>query len=174
MRQRSSQSIELNYPKIILSLVIVFLIAIMGYSMYLYSNIRSNEDQGFDQSIQRVSEEIDANQIEQVTRFHGNIYYHVIHHKDDQQVTYYFVDQTDKTRPILSYATGTLHPLDTIIKSFKSDRPDHEITSVNVGMREKTPIVEIISMTSTNAIRYDYYNLSDRTYESGLTLNNVN
>ncbi|GEM04289.1 hypothetical protein HMI01_12770 [Halolactibacillus miurensis] len=174
MRQQSSQFIELNYFKIVVSILLLIGLFSVGYSIHLYGVIRDHEDQGFEQSIARVKEAYDPSTIEEVTRYHGEVFYHVIHTRDEESVTYYFVNQTDETAAITTYTVASNDPLQPMIATFKSERPTNKVIRVNVGLRQQVPIVEIVSTTTSGTVRYDYYRLTDGTYESGLTLNNVN
>lgn len=174
MKQQSSQFIELNYLKIIVGILLLIALVGAGYSVHLYGVIREAEDGGFESSIARVREAYDVGEITDVTRFHGDVFYHVIHTRDEESVTYYYVDQSDESARITVYTAQSSEPLQPILATFLSDRPNNDINRVNVGLRQQVPIVEIISTTTTEAVRYDYYRLTDGTYESGLTLNNVN
>jgi uncharacterized protein YpmB len=174
MKQQSSQFIELNYPKIIVGILLLFGLIGVGYSVHLYGVIREAKDEGFQSSIARVKEAYDPGEIDEVTRFHGDIFYHVVHTSDEESVTYYFVDQSDELADIIVYTAESSDPLQPIIATFLSERPNNDISRVNVGLRQRVPIVEIISTTISGAVRYDYYKLTDGTYESGLTLNNLN
>ncbi|MGM0522773.1 MAG: hypothetical protein ACQER2_01795 [Bacillota bacterium] len=174
MKQQSSQFIELNYLKIIISSLLLIGLVVVGYSIHLYGEIRDFEDEGFEASIARVKEAYAPSDINDVTRFHGEAFYHVIHTSDEERVTYYFVNQTDDAADITVYTAESSDPLQSILSTFESERPNNELSRVNVGLRQQLPIVEIISTTTSGAVRYDYYRLTDGTYESGLTLNNVN
>ncbi|GEM01426.1 Uncharacterized protein YpmB [Halolactibacillus halophilus] len=174
MKQQSSQFIELNYPKIIVGILLLIGIVGAGYSVHLYSVIREAEDDDFDSSIARVKAAYDIGEIDEVTRFHGDVFYHVIHTSDEDSVTYYYVDQSDQSADITVYTAQSSDPIQPILATFLSERPNNDISRVNVGLRQQVPIVEIISTTTTESVRYDYYRLTDGTYESGITLNNVN
>ncbi len=171
MKQQSSQFIELNYLKIVVSILLLIGLVGVGYSVHLYGVIRDFEGKGFESSIARVKEAYDLSDIDDVTRYHGEAFYHVIHTRDG---TYYFVNQTDATADITVYTAESSDPLQPILATFESERPNNALSRVNVGLRQQVPIVEIISTTTSGAFRYDYYRLTDGTYESGLTLNNVN
>lgn len=172
MKQRSSQSIELNLVKIVGLCLVVMVLFFLSYSTYLYSVVRDNRDIGINDTRSRLSETITEADIEAITRFHGDSYYHVVYTKQQEDAVYYFVDQIDEEAPVISHRIERAQPVEQIVSSFKSSRENVSIRHVNVGLRGSTPIVEIISKDTRGALRYDYYNLADGTYESGLTLKN--
>ena len=169
MRRQSSQSIELNWLKLALVGLVVVLIGVLIYVTTLYQTIQHDKRDAFDVTRSRVEALDEAYQIQAINRYHGETYLHVVEASREETAVVLFVDPSDEDAAIRVEKRDEWVAVSEIVTLFKETYREQLIRHVNIGLRHNTPLLEIVSHDKNQRFRYDYYRLSDGTYDSGIS-----
>ncbi|MCZ0701883.1 uncharacterized protein YpmB [Natronobacillus azotifigens] len=170
MKQRSLLSIVPNWLKIGLVVGFLLLIGFLGYGINLYQTIQANKTEDFDQTRRRVIAETELVEIDDISRYHGNAFYHVVTgttSEDEQVLAYVLVDNDEEE--ILIYHLSELTSKETVTHTWQEEMDVKELLSKQYGIRGTTPLLEFIYIDANNRLSYDYYRLDDGSYDSGIS-----
>ncbi|SEN44001.1 Uncharacterized protein YpmB [Amphibacillus marinus] len=170
MRQRSSQFIELSWTKAIAVSVGILLLALVFFIISLYRSIDANRTGAFSDSRQRVEEELAIHSIEHISRYHGTEYFHVIDATTaaDEAIVI-FVNQDDSEQDLIVFDKQDLVTEDQIMATWRNETAYQQLYRSQKGLRNQTPLLEIVYLDDNGRLSYDYYRLSDGDYDSGIT-----
>lgn len=170
MRRQSSQYIELSWVKITLTLLLLCILALIGFSIYLYSSIESNRTRDFKFTEARLEEQLSLDQIITLSRYHGTIYYHVAVVKTtEQEQLIVFINQDDPEADLVVFDQEELVTEDEIMTLWRTQTSYQELYHTQYGLRNQTPLLEIVYLDQDKRLSYDYYRLDDGSFDSGIS-----
>lgn len=169
MRRQSSQSIELNWFKLAFAFFAVLFIGMMIYFTTLYQTIQHNKVDTFEATRARVEAMDEDYTIQSIDRYHGEKYLHVVEARSEQSDLVLFVDPNDQEAAIRVEKREEWVAVSDVVDLFNQTYADQTIRHINIGLRNNTPLLEIISSDRNQRFRYDYYQLDDGTYDSGIS-----
>lgn len=173
MKTHPVQSIKLNRLKIFIGLLTALVIALIGYSVYLYQFINETKTDNYLVTEARVTEELTLNSIDNISRYHGTIPYHVVEAiRNDQEELLIFVDQSDESAALIVYSKSDLVTDETILSDWKAETTYQEIYQTQYGLRNEIPLLEIVYLDHSDRLSYDYYRLDNGAYDSGISFAN--
>lgn len=173
MKTNPVQSIKLNRLKIFIGFITAVLIAVIGYSVYLYQYINETKTENYLVTEARVTEELSLNSINNISRYHGTIPYHVVEAiTNDQEELLIFVDQSDESAPLIVHSKSDLITDEAILSDWKAETTYREIYQTQYGLRNEIPLLEIVYLDQSERLSYDYYRLDNGTYDGGISFAN--
>lgn len=173
MRINPSQSVSLNRVKISLTLIILIIISLVIYSVYLYINISNGKKADFTKTEERVNQELELSTIDQISRYHGTNYFHVVEGQmKDRTDVVIFVNQTDQDADLIVFSKDDLVSEDQIIEKWTQQTSYQEIYQIQYGIRNEIPLMEIVYLDQSKRLSYDYYRLDNGEYDSGISFAN--
>lgn len=173
MRTNWSQSIITNRIKIILSLLALIIISCIVFSIYLYQSISTGKTADFTVTEQRVNEELDLSTIDQISRYHGTTYFHVVEGQTiDQEEVTVFVNQSDQEADLIVFSKDEWVTEDQIIASWEAQTSYQKRYQTQYGIRNGIPLMEIVYLDQSGRLSYDYYRLDNGEYDSGISFAN--
>lgn len=173
MKTHSVKSIKLNRLKIFIGLITALVLALLGYSVYLYRYIDENKTENYLVTEARVTEELTLKSIDNISRYHGTIPYHVVEAiTNDQEALLIFVDQSDESAPLIVYSKSDLITDEAILSDWKAETTYREIYQTQYGLRNEIPLLEIIYLDHSERLSYDYYRLDNGVFDSGISFAN--
>lgn len=153
--------------------MITIVIALIGYSVYLYQYINETKTVNYHVTEVRVIEELSLDSIDNISRYHGTIPYHVVEAKtNDQEELLIFVDQSDESASLIVYSKSDLITDEAILADWKADTTYQEIYQTQYGLRNEIPLLEIVYLDHSDRLSYDYYRLDNGSYDSGISFAN--
>lgn len=173
MKKDTSQSITLSRFKILLIFITLVLIAILGYSIFLYQTVLDDKTNEFELTENRVNHELELSTIDEITRYHGTNYFHVVEGmtNENEQVVIY-VNQTDQEADPIVFLKNDWVEETEIINQWEDETPYQDIHQIQYGIRNETPLLEFVYLDQSGRLSYDYYRLDNGEYDSGISFAN--
>lgn len=153
--------------------MITIVIAVIGYSIYFYQYINETKTDNFLVTEARVLEELTLDSIDNISRYHGTIPYHVVEAKtNDQEELLIFVDQSDESAALIVYSKSSLFTDEAILAEWRAATTYQEIYQTQYGLRNDIPLLEIVYVDQSDRLSYDYYRLDNGEYDNGISFAN--
>ncbi|MBM7569856.1 DUF5590 domain-containing protein [Aquibacillus albus] len=150
---------------LVAGLVFIFIV-ILGYSLYLFNAIQDRKEDGFDQSKQLVLKETTITNIQDITRYHGDIFYHVVTGKTndgDDAIAYVPVGQEDS---IKFYLANDYIGKDAILETWETRCTSCHFIGINLAIDQNQPLWEIKYIDEQDRYVFEYFSLeSGESYE---------
>ncbi|CQR46665.1 hypothetical protein BN1058_00937 [Paraliobacillus sp. PM-2] len=173
MRQRSLQFTVPNWVKWFLVILFLFLFSLIVYGSNVYQLIQENKIEGFTESEERVLTETDMITVDEISRFHGRQYYHVITGKNEEgEQLLAYVNQSNSDKAISVFSLKRLVNKERIEESWQTACESCQLLQMNYGIRDNVPLLELSYFDNKDRLSYRYYRLDNGEYESGVTLSN--
>lgn len=171
MRQQSLRSTVPNWLKIFVGIIIGVFIVFLSYSIYLYQNNQADKFAGYEETEFRIANETKITEIDAITRYHGDEFYHVIEGRtsNGDEVLAYVLIEDDAEQDIQVYYLKDLISSDQIMSEWRSHTDVRKLMTVQYGYRGSTPLLEFIYIDENDRLSYDYYRLDDGTFYSGIS-----
>ncbi|MDL4840833.1 cell wall elongation regulator TseB-like domain-containing protein [Aquibacillus rhizosphaerae] len=142
--------------------IVVFLIIFFGiisYSVYVYSSVQENKTDGFEQSKVIAKEETELVSVDDVTRYHGDIYYHVVFgetESGESAVAYVPVENEDES--IQFFLTSEfVYSREDVLNEWRSECSSCELYGVNLGIHNNLPVWETKYINGEDRFVFKYY-----------------
>ena len=166
MKQQSLQFTVPNWVKWVIVGIILLMLSAIGYSIYIYQTVERNRSESFTTSEQRILNDTEITDINTITRFHGEAYYHVINGEtvDGEQLLAY-VNKSDEEE-IQTFKIDELMTLETLEKQWLKTCQSCELLYSQYGIRGNIPLLEVTYIDEENRLSYTYFRLKDGTLDS--------
>ncbi|MFB1049339.1 DUF5590 domain-containing protein [Paraliobacillus sp. JSM ZJ581] len=173
MKRQSLLSIVPSWFKWALAIVFVCLVAVVVYAANVYQDIQGNKREGFVKSEERVLSETKIVEVDKVSRFHGQKYYHVVsgRTKTDEQMLAY-VHQSNAEKKIVSFSLKDFVDKEQIESKWQSECGNCRLLQSNYGIRDNIPLLELSYFDHDDRLSYRYYRLDNGEFESGVSFSN--
>ncbi|WP_440895708.1 cell wall elongation regulator TseB-like domain-containing protein [Amphibacillus sp. Q70] len=149
------------------------IISFIAYSIYLYQNISNGKVTDFTGTEQRVNQELELSTIDQISRYHGTDYFHVVEGQTtDQEDVMIFVNQSDQEADLIVFSKGEWVTEAQIIDNWEEQTSYQKKYQTQYGIRNGTPLMEIVYLDQNGRLSYDYYRLDNGEYDSGISFAN--
>lgn len=153
--------------------MITIVVAFIGVTVYFYQYINETKTDNFLVTEARVREELTLDSIDNISRFHGTIPYHVVDAKtNDQEELLIFVDQSDDSASLIVYSKSSLFSDEAILAEWRATISYREIYRTQYGLRNDIPLLEIVYVDQSDRLSYDYYRLDNGEYDNGISFAN--
>lgn len=138
--------------------------------MNVYQDVQDSKKEGFTESRERVLRETDIETIDHVTRYHGQMYYHVVSGTtDSNEQMLAYVNQSKPEQEVLTFLTSELVQKSKIENQWKSECGNCQLLQSNYGIRSNVPLVELSYFDTSDRLTYRYYRLDNGELESGVS-----
>ncbi|SDL67517.1 DUF5590 domain-containing protein [Sediminibacillus halophilus] len=158
-------SLPFTVPSWVKWAVVIFIlvfIGALGYSIYLYNSIQQDKEAGFQTSADRAVAETALEKAENVSRYHGNILYHVVTGTtDDGSEAIAYVPAEQKDGKIVIFRTEDLVSEQSILQSWNNDCSNCELLETNLAIENDQPLLELKYIDDRDRYVLHYYSLTD-------------
>ncbi|SDB91088.1 Uncharacterized protein YpmB [Pelagirhabdus alkalitolerans] len=168
-RNRQAQSFELNRWKIVVLIMVMLFLMVLTYLVYVYYSFEQSAQQGFDETIERIQTNDASFEVDSITRFHGDHHYHVVQGEREGEDLIIFVNQSDDETEPVEFNQEDLEDEEQLLSDWESTNTYQDIHQTNIGIRQNTPLFEIIYRDQQGRLSYDYYRLDTGEYDSGIS-----
>lgn len=170
MRTDTVQSIKANWIKISFVFVGLIIISLTAYSIHLYQLIDQSETVDYEVTENRVNQELALSSIEEISRYHGTTYFHVVEAlSTEEKELIIFVNQADQSEELIIFTKEELVSDTEIVDKWKEETEYEKIHQIQYGIRNEIPLIEIIYIDQNQRLSYDYYRLDNGEYDSGIS-----
>ncbi|QDP40432.1 cell wall elongation regulator TseB-like domain-containing protein [Radiobacillus deserti] len=140
--------------------IILFLFLIMlGFGISIYNHTMDNKRDGFEQSSEIAMEQTALVSVDQVERYHGEEYYHVVTGTtEDGEKGFAFVPQGDQQKPVRLILEKNIMNENEMKNQWKKSCSSCSFISMNLGINGDTYLWEIKYIDEQDRYVFDYYN----------------
>lgn len=143
---------------------IVFFFSTLAYGSHLYKEIEESKEEGFETSKELVLDKTEMKKIDNITRYHGKSYYHVIigtTKVGESAIAYVPINKEDES--IAFFLTEEILSEEEALGIWKSNCQACSLTETNMAIEDGHPLLEIIYISNNDRLVYCYISLEDGT-----------
>ncbi|MCT2537355.1 DUF5590 domain-containing protein [Aquibacillus koreensis] len=163
MKKQSLRYTVPNWLKLSILVICIIFIAVISYSIYLYSTVQENKKDGFSASIQLAQSETEIKNIKEVTRFHGDIFYHVVTGESgDGEPAVAFVpveENVDEQSDVLFFLLNDTITRDQVMSEWRQSCVSCELHGINLGLYSDEPVWEVKYINKADRYVFQYFPL---------------
>ncbi|WP_112181159.1 MULTISPECIES: DUF5590 domain-containing protein [Paraliobacillus] len=171
------QSLLFTVPNWLSWILVGFILLIIGifvYSVILYQTVEANKTSDFSTSEERVLEETAIIEIDDISRYHGEIYYNVVEGQTETGDSILaFVEVSNQEVEIKTFELSNFLDKNTLLSQWQNScSTSCELLQSQYGIRGDTPLLELSYFDAEDRLSYAYYRLDDGSYDSGVSFSN--
>ena len=151
-----------------MSIVIGLLfIILLTYGVFLYQSIVENKQAGFSESEQLALQETDISSVDEISRYHGEIFYHVINGKTNNgDSAIAFVPVTDREEyPIVSFLSHDYLSKEDILTIWEDKCNSCQLKGISMAIdttiNENLPLWEIKYINNNGRFVFEYFSMDN-------------
>ncbi|SES80065.1 Uncharacterized protein YpmB [Oceanobacillus limi] len=158
--------------------VIIIIISAVIFSVFVYQGTLKNKTEGYDETEKRVLEDTDMVEIHDVTRFHGEEYFHVVTGvtKDKEELLIFVPVLEDAQRNEEEYVIldkNEVMDKSKVKSELEQTCPDCKLINISPGIINNNPLWELTYMDHSNRYVIDYVSIYDGSQYERLRLREI-
>ncbi|MDC3413022.1 DUF5590 domain-containing protein [Terrihalobacillus insolitus] len=155
-----------SWLKWIIVCMLVVLVLIFSYGVFLYNSIQEDKTKGFTQSKQTALSETALTKVNDIQRFHGDGFYHVVSGstKDNKEAIAFV--PVDDEKDISFFLTEQFVTEDEITTKWRKTCSDCQLVKTIPGINKGIPLWEFTYIDNDNRYVFAYFYMeTGKSYE---------
>jgi uncharacterized protein YpmB len=145
---------------------IILLLLVIGYGIYLYNDVLQSKTEGFVESKQKALSETALSEIDDVSRYQGELFYHVVRGTMKNHESAIAFIPVNKEEPIQFFITNDLLKKEDIMNQWRTSCSKCKWIDTAIAIHNEKPLWEITYIDSSNRYVLEYlYMDSGEVYE---------
>ncbi|WP_186577776.1 cell wall elongation regulator TseB-like domain-containing protein [Aquibacillus kalidii] len=161
------QSIVPNWIIGTLLVIILILFTIFGFGINLYTNAINGKEDGFEKSKEIALNKTALATVDDINRFHGDTYYHVVSGKTEAGKSAYVFVPVDQDSKVQFYSSDKMISKEELTSKWRANCSSCSLLGENLAIENNIPLLEIKYIDSKDFLVYEYFSLkTGETYET--------